>query len=79
MFATAQKGSLKTSKYPNCNLTLEGQDMTTITNTVRWLALNGLGTSQIIGNDAWISFGWVHFAFNNKFECERIQFGVSAG
>ncbi len=50
--------------------------MTTITNIVRWLALNGHGSSQIIGKDAWLSFGFIHFAFNNRFECHRIQFGV---
>jgi hypothetical protein len=61
------------------NTPLEGQDMTTITNLVRWLALNGFGSSQVIGKDAWLSFGFIHFAFNHKFELHRVQFGVSAG
>jgi hypothetical protein len=50
--------------------------MTTITNIVRWLALHGYGTSQIIRNDAWFSFGFIHFAFNRRLECHRIQFGA---
>jgi hypothetical protein len=54
-------------------------DMTTITNIVRWLALNGCGIPTIHGDHAWISFGFIHFAFNNNFECDRIQFGLEAG
>jgi hypothetical protein len=53
--------------------------MTTITNIVRWLALQGCGIPTIHGNHAWISFGFIHFAFNSNFECDRIQFGLEAG
>jgi hypothetical protein len=43
---------------------------------VRWLALNGCGIPTIQGNRVWISFGFIHFAFDRNFECDRIQFGA---
>ena len=53
--------------------------MTTITNIVRWLVIDGIGNMKRSGDRAWISFGFIHFAFNNQFECDRIQFGLVAG